>query len=79
MGPLTHGNFHQAGLLAVGKLKDGRPYVYNPDPYGGDATLTVGVVKGPQSASFRNEVAKYSARAQRDLGLKDPQATKVKF
>lgn len=66
-------------FVTVGKLKDGRPYVYNPDPYGGDATLTVGVVKGPQSASFRNEVAKYSARARRDLGVKDPQATKVQF
>jgi hypothetical protein len=50
-------------FVSVGVLKDGRPYIYNPDPLPGDATLTVGTAIDPQPKVFTDELAKYSARA----------------
>jgi hypothetical protein len=50
--------------VTVGILQDGRPYIYNPDPFNGDATLTVGRSSGPQLPSFEAEMTKYSQRAQ---------------
>ena len=67
------------GRISEGKLKDGRPFIYNPDPQAGDATLTVGVIGKKQSASFDAEVAKYSGRAHLDLEKASPAATKVKY
>jgi len=58
--PASQGANH---YVTVGILKDGRPYIYNPDPFNGDATLTVGRSSGPQLPSFEAEVAKYSQRA----------------
>ena len=52
-------------FVSVGVLKDGRPYIYNPDPQQGDATLTVGYAKPPQARSFETELAKYSPRSER--------------
>jgi hypothetical protein len=49
--------------ISVGILKDGRPYIYNPDPFRGDATLTVGRSSGPQTQSFTDELTKYNQRA----------------
>lgn len=66
-------------FVTVGKLKDGRPFIYNPDPQAGDSTLTVGVMGKKQAASFDAEVAKYSGRAHLDLEKASPAATKVKY
>ena len=49
--------------VSVGILKDGRPYIYNPDPAPGDNTLTVGHSSGPQPKAFADELAKYNERA----------------
>ena len=39
------------------------PTCYNPDPFRGDATLTVGRSSGPQTQSFTDELNKYNQRA----------------
>jgi hypothetical protein len=49
--------------VSVGILKDGRPYIYNPDPAPGDNTLTVGRSSGPQPKAFADELARYDGRA----------------
>lgn len=72
--------------VTVGRLTDGRPFVYNPDPSRGDATLVVGSPKDPQPATFTAELAKYDGRSigqkttggAMDLGVVPPM-TKVKL
>jgi hypothetical protein len=66
-------------FVTVGRLKDGRPYVYNPDPAKGDATLVVGTAKDPQPADFTREVFKYSQRARPDLDDSNPAATVIHY
>jgi hypothetical protein len=55
-------------FVSVGILRDGRPYVYNPSPAPGDATLAVGRAGDPQPQSFVDELAKYSQRANHIAG-----------
>jgi hypothetical protein len=59
---------HADHFVTVGLLKDGRPYIYNPDPAPGDATLTVGRATEPQPDPFTGELAKYSKRANQSAG-----------
>jgi hypothetical protein len=65
-------------FITVGILKDGRPFIYNPDPARGDATLTVGRAFGDQLAEFTDELAKYSQRATQSAG-DHAAATKVSY
>jgi hypothetical protein len=50
-------------FITVGVLPDGRPYIYNPAPQQNDATLVIGRAAGPQDPIFKQELAKYSQRA----------------
>ena len=65
-------------FMTVGILGDGRPFVYNSDPYPGDATLVVGSAREPQPQAFKDEVAKYSARAQHAAASR-PEATRISY
>ena len=51
-------------FISVGVMADGRPYIYNPAPQTGDATLVVGRAGEPQDAAFSSEVQKYAKRAE---------------
>jgi len=69
----------QAGhFVSVGILGDGRPYVYNSDPFPGDATLVVGSANGPQPQAFKDELAKYSERAQHSASA-HTEATRISY
>ena len=48
-------------FISVGVMADGRPYIYNPAPQPGDATLVIGGAGEPQDAAFGSEVQKYSS------------------
>ncbi len=55
--------------ILVGRLADGRPYIYNSDPQKGDATFIVGKAGSAEldptdsKDDFQVEVAKYDKRA----------------
>ncbi|HSW22495.1 MAG TPA: peptidoglycan-binding domain-containing protein [Burkholderiaceae bacterium] len=51
-------------FISVGVMADGRPYIYNPAPQPGDATLVISRAGEPQDAAFSSEVQKYSKRAE---------------
>jgi hypothetical protein len=70
---------HDAGhFVSVGKLADGRPFIYNPDPSKGDATLCVGNAKDPQALSFVAELSRYSTRTNTDPDGARPAVTVLK-
>lgn len=50
-------------FVTVGKLRDGRAFIYNPDPTRGDATLVIGSAVAPQPATFTRELARYDQRS----------------
>jgi hypothetical protein len=68
---------HADHYVTIGILADGRPFIYNPDPAQGDATLTVGRAVEPQADDFTNELARYSQRAKAQQEM--TAATKIAY
>lgn len=55
-------------FVTIGKLPDGRPYIYNPSPQGGEPTLRIGRAKDPQTDQFTaaTDELDLKVRADRD-------------
>jgi len=69
--------------VTVGVLKDGRPFIYNPDPSKGDATLSIGTKGSRQSDAFKAQLERYDNRSLPDdstAGNKiKPMVTKISY
>lgn len=53
---------HDDHFVTLGRDANGVPFLYNPDPRPGDATLTTGAAQGPQPAAFAAALATYQGR-----------------
>jgi hypothetical protein len=62
-GPASTRDDH---FIVLGRDRQGRPFLYNPDPSPGDATLTLGSAQGPQPAAFLTALAEYDQRRLTD-------------
>jgi hypothetical protein len=49
-------------FVTLGRDARGVPFLYNPDPRPGDATLTTGAAQGPQPEAFAAALATYQGR-----------------
>lgn len=65
-------------FVTVGRMPDGRPYVYNPSPSPGDATLVISKDKnfGPE---LKKALAIYDKRSAYDTDSVAPRYTKIKY
>lgn len=71
-GDETPGHF-----VTIGKLPDGRPYIYNPSPANEDATLVIGKAGRAPGSTFEAELSKYDDRSFKDAGNVNPRYTKI--
>lgn len=65
-------------FVTVGKLPDGRPYIYNPSPGGGDKTLVIGSARPPQPDNFQAQMENIDARVRKDEDGGTPRALTIK-
>jgi hypothetical protein len=53
-------------FVTVGKLPDGRPYIYNPSPQSGEATLAIGSKNPPQPPGFDEKLGALEGKIKND-------------
>lgn len=75
---LTGGDESPNHFITIGRMKDGRPFIYNPSPQGGDATLVLGKAKGEQTEQFTGITDAIDRRIKRDDDGAIPRTLTVK-